>query len=71
MDILSGSRIRLQPPTRIWSASPARRARMASCKATEALEQAVSTDLLGPCKSKAYDTRADVRDGPVPVKRYL
>ncbi|CAM5617805.1 hypothetical protein SHIRM173S_05909 [Streptomyces hirsutus] len=54
---LLGCSDRLVAATTAASHSPARRARAARCRATSDAEHMVSTVMLGPCRSKAYDTR--------------
>ncbi|BFO16442.1 hypothetical protein SHKM778_28300 [Streptomyces sp. KM77-8] len=56
----------LTPPTRATRLEPSRRVRQARSRATRAEEQAVSTAMLGPRRSKAYDMRFAVMDRVAP-----
>ena len=56
---MNGSTITFAPPARATSHSPLARLWQARCTATSDDEQAVSTVMLGPSRSRKYDSRPD------------
>src|ERR1017187_2694017 len=65
----SGARITLTPPARAIRQSPSRRLGQARETATREEEQAVSSEMLGPCKPRVNDTRPEATLWQVPVAR--
>jgi len=65
--VIPGERMRLTPPTRATSDSPRSKLWQARWAATREEEQALSTAMLGPRKSKRYEMRfaAMLRAPPV------
>lgn len=66
---MSGLNITLAPPTIDMSDSPVRRLWHPWCNAVSVVEQPVSTDMLGPRRSKKCERRFDAMAAPVPMRR--
>jgi len=66
---ISGLNIMLAPPTMDISDSPVRRLWHPWCKAVRVVEHPVSTDMLGPRRSKKCESLFDAMAAPVPMSR--
>lgn len=64
---MSGLSIRFAPPITAIPEEPDRRSLTAWCKATNEVEQPVSSVMLAPLRSKKWETRFDAIAAPVPV----
>jgi hypothetical protein len=68
---MSGLNIKFAPPTMAMSDSPVRSVWHPWCNAVSVVEQPVSTDMLGPRRSKKWDSRFEAIAAPVPMRRNL
>ncbi len=66
---MSGLNIKFAPPTMAMFDSPVRRVWQPWCRAVSVVEQPVSTDMLGPRRSKKWESRLDAMAAPVPMRR--